>query len=191
MWKVEKLGRQVDLQIGDFSWAIWLKRAWWDEKKDKGWLLTNGGLIRGWRKQTRVRVGSQGLEKEANDVWMQWQSIYTIWLWSQAMFSTIGKVIQMWTKQAALSWQSLKFCGRDFQAQVLTSHHLRLEEIYFRKNFLSVLKSVEKCSVSIFPFVWPSSLKWNITKNVLNGFERDCWMSYSGFYYIIMYIYYF
>ena len=162
MWKVEKLGRQVDLQIGDFSWAIWLKRAWWDEKKDKGWLLTNGGLIRGWRKQTRVRVGSQGLEKEANDVWMQWQSIYTIWLWSQAIFSTIGKVIQMWTKQAALSstcvlllgsllalygiwpgwaWQSLKFCGRDLQVQVLTSHHLCLEEIYFRKNFISVLKS--------------------------------------------------
>ena len=150
---------------------------------NKGWLLTNGGLRRGWRKKTRVRVGSQGLEKEANDVWMQWQSIHTIWLWSQAMFSTIGKVIQMWTKQAALSWQSLKFCGRDFQVQVLTSHHLRLEEIYFRKTFpFSTEIWVYKCCASLFLFVWPSSLKRNITKNVLNGFERDCWMSHSGFF---------
>ena len=58
----------MDLQIGDLPWAIRLERTGRDEKKDKGWLLSNGGPQRGWRKQTRVRVGSLGLDAEANDV---------------------------------------------------------------------------------------------------------------------------
>ena len=83
-------------------------------------------------------------------------------------------------------WNSV---AETFQAQVLTSHHLRLEEIYFRKTFpFSTEIWVYKCCASLFLFVWPSSLKRNITKNVLNGFERDFWMSYSGLY-INVYIY--
>ena len=55
-------------------------------------------------------------------------------------------------------------------------------------HIISELKSVYKCRASLFLFVWPSSLKRNITKNVLNGFERDCWMSYSGLYIYTVYI---
>ena len=104
---------------------------------------------RGWRKQTRVRVGSLGLDVEANNVWMQWQRILTIWLWSQVIFSTNGKVFLMWKKIKQL-WQSLNFCGREIQVQVLMSHNHRLEEIIFVKLFLSVLKSVYISAVQVY-----------------------------------------
>ena len=109
---------------------------------------------------------------------------------SHVFHHCIGKVWRCeQNKQLCLGkvWNSV---AETFQAQVLTSHHLRLEEIYFRKTFpFSTEICVYKCCASLFLFVWPSSLKRNITKNVLNGFERDCWMSHSGLFIYYVYIY--
>ena len=145
MWEIEKLGGQMDLQIGNLPWAIWLKWTRRDEKKDKGWLLNNGGQIRGMEKENQGSGGFPGAGWRAKDVWMQWQSFLTIWLRSPAMFSTIGKVVQMWTKTS-----SLKSCGRELKVQVSSSHNHRLEEIIFVKLFLSVLKSVYISAVQVY-----------------------------------------
>ena len=134
MWETEKLGGQMDLQIGDLPWAIWLERTWRDEKKDKGWLLNNGGQIGGWKKKTRVRVGSLWLD-EKQMMFEQWQSALKIWLGSQAMFSTIGKAVQMWRKNKfELLWQ--RNSNESFD---ITQSPSRGDN--FCKLFLSVLKS--------------------------------------------------
>ena len=102
----------------------------------------------------------------------------------------IGKVVQMWNRTSSFvihlwvgvwlctglwpgeNWQSLKFSGRDFQEQVLISHTLRPENIYFWAKSESFV-NWHSLPHSLAP------INWQLMKRVEKGGRVKIWKKWN------------